>query len=34
MGTAPGIAGTDDLGFVGMECGEKAGNNLDREKTA
>ena len=33
MRTATGIAGTDDLGLVGMEFDEKAGNNLDHEKT-
>ena len=32
MGTVPGIVGTDDLGLVGMECEDKAGNNLDCEK--
>ena len=25
MRTATGTGGTDDLGLVGMECGEKAG---------
>ena len=32
MRTATGTGGTDDLGLVGMEHGEKAGKYFDHEK--
>ena len=32
MRTATGTGGTDDLGLVGMECDEKAGEYFDHEK--
>ena len=32
MRTATGTGGNDDLGLVGMECDEKAGEYFDHEK--